>query len=301
MNQEKSNIEESTFETADGVRLLERRWRIEQPKAILCLVHGFTEHGGRYNRIAEYLNQHGYSVYTFDLRGHGRSDGARALVRSVDEHLSDLGSFFKRVRSRETGKQIFLLGHSMGGTIATLFILSQRTDVNGLILSGPVFRLGDNVSPAALFKPGYNTSPTVLSIVRMIGRLLPRLPTVKIDSGTISRDPEVVRQYEADPLVYHGRTPAGTGAAIIDAIDKIRKQVKDLKVPLLILHGTADQLADVEGSRWLHARAGSPDKMLKLYEEFYHELLNEPEKMYVLDDMVTWMNAHINSDDSKEV
>lgn len=94
----------------------------------------------------------------------------------------------------------------MGGTIATLFILSQRADVNGFVLSGPVFKLGDHVSPAAVFKPGYNTSPIALSITRMLGRLLPRLPTVKLDSGTISRDPEVVRRYEADPLVYHGRT-----------------------------------------------------------------------------------------------
>lgn len=271
------------FETTDGLQLFEQWWRPEsEPKAVVLIVHGYAEHSNRYIHVAEHLSRHGYAVDTFDLRGHGRSEGARAFVRSFDEYLADLDLFLTRTRERHTGKPVFLLGHSMGGTITSLFAITrQPDDIQGLLLSG------------ALLKMSADVSPILLSISAIVGRILPKLPTVKLDSSAISRDPEVVERYDNDPLVYRKGTLARTGAEMYLATKRIQAQMETITVPFIILQGSADRLVDVKGSKQLYARANCKDKTLKLYEGFYHEIMNEPEKEQVLADIVQWLNTHL--------
>jgi len=272
---------EGMFEASDGFQLFERWWVPEgETKAVVVIVHGFAEHSGRYSHVAKRLNENGYAVYTFDLRLHGRSGGAKAFVKSFDDYLADLDVFIARVREREPQKPLFILGHSMGGTITTLYTITRKPDITGLMLSGAALKMGDDISPI------------LISLSGIIGSILPKLPTVKLDSSAISRDAEVIKSYDADPLNYRGGTPARTGAEIVRATRTIQERMEEIDVPLLIMHGTADRLANIEGSKELNERARSADKTLKLYEGLYHEILNEPEKDEVMNDMVEWMNSH---------
>jgi acylglycerol lipase len=271
-----------TYESDDGLRLFEQEWSPEgTPKAGVVIVHGYGEHTGRYVHVAEELTRNGYAVSTFDLRGHGRSQGdPRTFVRSFDEHLDDLERFLSRVRERHSGRPLFLFGHSMGGTIATLFAIARQPEIRGLLLSGASLKLSDNYSLS------------LITLAKIISLVLPKLRLIKLDASAVSRDAEVVREYVTDPLVYHGGIPARTGAEMNRAMERIRQRMETLEVPLLIMHGTCDLLADPEGSRQLYDRAESDDKDLRLYEGLYHEILNEPEKAQVLADMVEWLDTH---------
>ena len=269
--------EESIHTAADGWQLFERVWR-GMPRAAVVLVHGYAEHSGRYEPVAERLVRHRYAVYALDLRGHGRSEGRRALVRSMDDLVADVRDLLDRVRQGEPGLPLFLLGHSMGGAVVGRLLVDSQPEIAGVILSGAVLR-------------GARGLDTVgQEIFSALGRLIPRLPTGKVGSEVISRDPAVRERYDNDPLVYRGRMPAGTLSAIIRASKVIDRNMESITLPLLILHGGADALVSPEGSEQLYERAGSQDKTLKLYEGLYHEILNEPEKKIVLDDIVAWLD-----------
>jgi alpha-beta hydrolase superfamily lysophospholipase len=284
MNSKTLRTHKTTFEAADGLQLYERRWlpaegvlKSSDPRSVVALVHGATEHSGRYAHLADFLNRHGYVVAAFDLRGHGRSEGRRMFAASFEQYLDDLDRFLSRLRQAWPACSLFLLGHSMGGAIATRFALMRPEKVDGLMLSGPTLQLGTDISPLKA------------TLATLVARLLPRLPVEKLNAAHISRDEAVVRRYKADPLVFRGGIPAATAAAVIGALQRIEETEDELRVPLLLMHGTADQMADPEGSKRLYRRAGSKDKTLRLYEGYYHEVLNEPGKEQVMEDLLTWM------------
>lgn len=278
------NHQHVTYESSDGLRLFEQQWQpTNESKAVVIIVHGLAEHSGRYSHVAEFLTHKGYAVDTFDLRGHGQSEGTpRIFINSFDEYLTDLDQFLDRVRQRHSGKPIFLLGHSMGGTVVSLYCTTRQPIINGVILSAPTLKISDDISPF------------LIKISGLLGRLFPKLKTIKLDSSAISRDPEVVKWYDTDPLNYRGGIPARLGAEFNQAIIRIQGLMEKLSLPLLILQGTADRLSDPEGSKQLYSRASAKDKTLKLYDDLYHEVLNEPEKEQVLTDIVQWLNTHIS-------
>lgn len=268
-----------TFEGYDGTPLFERAWLPPTaPRAVIVLVHGYAEHSGRYEHVGEALAARGYAVHAFDLRGHGRSGGARAIVRSFAEYIADLRIFLVRVRTRHPGVPLFLFGHSMGGGIVTLAAIIDLPRVDGILLTGPALGAGSVAVP-------------VRALVQALGRLLPGLPLTRLDAGAISRDPEVCRRYDDDPLVYRGRIKAGLAAAMMRAGERIAWDMGDIRYPLLIMHGTLDALASLPGSERLYAQAASGDKTLKTYEGLYHEILNEPERDQVIADMLEWLTA----------
>ena len=214
--------------------------------------------------------------------GHGRSEGRRAYAESFDEYLDDVGIFLGRVKSEEEGKPVFLLGHSLGGTIAALFVLAKRPDIKGLILSGPLLRFSDDVPQIQLKMAG------------VVASVFPKMPVAKkLESRFISRDPAVVEQYDHDPLVYRGWMLAREAAEIIRAVGRVEAGMEGLDLPFIVLQGTNDHLANVAGSKELYTRAASVDKTLKLYDGLYHEVFNEQGKEAVLKDLVTWLDAHL--------
>jgi acylglycerol lipase len=280
-NPKLSNFCADSFLTIDSLTLYAQSWRPADPIATVIIVHGYAEHSDRYQEIAVQWVEQGFAVYTFDLRGHGRSPGRRGFVRSFGDYLADLEAFFRRVQAQAPDQPIFLFGHSLGGAIAALFTLRERPQIRGLILSSAVLTV--NRDPSSL----------PIRFMQAIGHWLPLLPTLKLDSRAISRDPVIVSRYQTDPQVYHGRFPARTLAEILKAIAEIQFRAGELQVPLLILHGTRDRLTQVEGSKSLYAGASSSDKTLKLYDGFYHELLNEPEKDQIGAEIADWMRAHL--------
>lgn len=272
-----------TFAGGSG-RLFERHWSPEEktPRAHLIVVHGYAEHAGRYDRLAARLTKRGFAVHAFDLRGHGLSDGERVLVRSFTEYLDDLDSFMTRVQAIASTRPVFLLGHSMGGTIVTLAMLSRRPALSGLLLSGAGLPVDVGVGQKLFGR-----------VLMALGRIAPALRLRTLAAETVSRDPAVVAGYDADPLNYRGRMPAGTLAAMIRALRFIDKHESELSAPVLIMHGTADALTDPVGSRRLYQRAASADKALKVYDGLYHEILNEPEQDDVMGDIAAWIEARL--------
>jgi lysophospholipase len=247
---------------------------------VAALVHGYGEHSGRYDAAARHLASEGVAVQGFDLRGHGRSDGKRCFVSDFREFLTDVDAALGRASRSWPGAPLFLMGHSLGGLIAAYHVIERAPALSGLILSAPSASLGDDFPPLKR------------RLAEIAGRVLPWLPTVRFPSESLSRDATVVEGYRKDALVHHGRTPARTASEIIRAIRVVRERAAEIELPLLVMHGSRDQVTDVEGSRMLHERASSHDKTLRVYDGLYHEIMNEPERESVLGELTAWLAAH---------
>ena len=265
--------------STDGTRLYWQAWEPgSAPRAPVILVHGAAEHGGRYAHVATRLLSEGYAVYALDHRGHGRSDGQRAMIDRLDRLVDDLGLFVKRIREEHAGAKPFLVGHSLGGAVSLTYAIRHGDTIAGLIVSGPA--VATEAVPAAL-----------KAITAGLSKVAPNLPVFKIEDDAVSRDPQVVKAYQDDPLNHPGKLPARTLAEIMRAMNTIPRDAVALRTPLLLLHGGADRLCPPEGSRIVHANAGSADKTLKVYDGLFHEIFNEPEQDAVLDDVVEWLEA----------
>ena len=272
---------EDRFTARDGLRLYDQWWLPEgEPVGVVAMVHGVIEHGGRRAQLAEDLTRRGYAVCAVDLRGHGRSEGDRVMIRAFDEYLDDVEVFLEQVAARWPGKPVFLFGHSMGGAIVALLGILRPPKVRGLILSAPVVLIGGGVFPI------------LRRLAALVSMVWPTLRLTRMGCRFISRDPGVIESFQNDPLVFHGRFPVRTGAEILQVAKRIQAGADRLALPLLVMHGTGDVLTDHRGSRLLVARAGSHDKTLRLYDGLYHELFSEPERDEVVGDLLDWLDGH---------
>ncbi len=270
---------EAFFKTFDGLSLYRKTTEIEKPKGVIILVHGIAEHIGRYDYTTSFLANHGYNVVGWDLRGHGKSSGKRIYIRRFHQYLDDLKEILNQTQSAFPGLPVFLLGHSMGGGIVTLFVIEKNPPVAGILLSGPSLKISNDISPF------------MQKLSKIISVILPKLPALKLDSAGISRDPEVVKSYDTDPLNYRKGILARTGAEILKATGIISTRMSEIRCPAFIMHGSADKLSDPSGSQTFFDGISSADKTLKFYDGLYHEILNEPEKDSVLNDIVDWLNT----------
>ncbi|MEZ5040411.1 MAG: alpha/beta hydrolase [Saprospiraceae bacterium] len=277
---------ETFHQTSDGEKLYLQAWEPETPrKGAVLIVHGLGEHSGRYAHFAAYLNQSGYAVYTFDGRGHGKSSlpSPTAYFASVEDYLKDIDDLFHKMKKYVEGVPCFIFGHSMGGGLVTQYVLNYQPALNGVLLSGSALLPGDDISPF------------LIKISTFMSKVAPKLRAVKLDSSHLSHDPEVMQKYNADELVYSKGIPARTGAELIAMMNTIQANMTKFDAPVLIMHGTEDHLTNIKGSEMLYEKASSIDKTLKLYEGFYHEILNEVEKETVMKDIVDWMNNRLTN------
>jgi alpha-beta hydrolase superfamily lysophospholipase len=251
----------------DPTEIFVRTWPLEGAKATVVITHGVAEHSGRYEYVAQALNAAGYAVSSYDHRGHGRSVGFPGdMGSSVDKLIQDMVAQCEAAKL-QTDK-VFLLAHSMG----TIFALPAAIEapvgtITGLILSGTALAPG----PAVLESMGSGTG---------------------VPASTISRDPDVVKAYEDDPLVFSDALPAMLTEKAPEAIGKAIDAIGKITVPVLLLHGTDDQLTSIDGANMVYAQLVVADKTLEAYEGLYHEVLNEPEKDKVIADLVAWLDKH---------
>jgi alpha-beta hydrolase superfamily lysophospholipase len=264
-----------------GLWIYWQAWLPEvDPRAAVVIAHGAGEHSGRYRHVAARLVADGYAVYAIDHRGHGRSEGSRALIDRIANTVTDLDALVVLAAARHPGVQIFLLAHSMGATIALSYALRHQMRLAGMILSGALAAVPATPAP-----------------LRIAGRLLsvvaPRIPLIGVDPALISRDPDVVAAYRSDPLVHHGKLPARTVAEIAEAVERFPDAVRAITLPTLIAYGTDDGLCPPAGSVMLGERIGAADKTVCPYPGLYHEILNEPEHERVLDQICGWLSAHV--------
>ncbi|HEV7822548.1 MAG TPA: alpha/beta hydrolase [Burkholderiales bacterium] len=264
--------------------LYARAWPYAHPRAAIALLHGQTEHSGRYDALARRFNSADIAVYAIDLRGHGRSPGRRAWIEHFDEYLLDAQALlgYARASVNAAAVPLFLMGHGMGGTIAALYALERlpftHEPVTGLILS------------SATLVAGHDAPRWRITLDRLVGRYLPWLPVRKIDPALLSRDAVAVATNRNDPLVHHGAIPARTGEEILAATRRITAQCASLSLPTLVYHGSADRLAGPEGSREFAAHAGG-HPTLQIYEGNFHETINDLDRERVTSTLIAWTLA----------
>jgi acylglycerol lipase len=272
---------EGTFPGAAGGSVFWQSWTPESPKGLVVIAHGLAEHSSRYAHVAEALNVAGYAVYALDHRGHGKTDGTPGNVERIAFVRGDLDSLLTQARGEHPGLPVFLLGHSFGGLVALDYVVSRgQTGFAGLVLSG------------ALVDPNAGNA-VQRRLARVLSSLAPNLGVVPLDATTVSRDPAEVKKYVDDPLNYHGKVRARSGAEIIAAVTSVVAGLPRVTLPVLVMHGGADRLVPPGASKLIAERIGSPDKTLTLYDGLYHEIFNEPERDTVLGDVVTWLDKHV--------
>ena len=269
--------------TGDGLTLFTQSWTPEvPPRASVVLAHGYSEHSGRYSFLAEALNAAGLQLVAFDFRGHGRSEGRPGLFVSYGQLADDLRRVVEEVRQDSPGLPLVLMGHSVGGVVATLLAVEHPQLLDALVLSSPYLR--PTRPPGAGF----------VQLVKVLASLWPGMPTQRIDSADISRDPDQVRAYERDPLVNRNRIAARVGLELVLGGARVAARAAAIEHPLLVIHGGSDRIADPDSSRALIARVASEDKTLLLYPDSYHEVLNDLNRDQAVSGIVEWLEAGID-------
>jgi len=264
----------------DDVALYWQGWLPDGvPRGLLLICHGMGEHSGRYATVLDTLVPDGWAVYGLDLRGHGRSRGPRVHVRRYAHYLADFATFHRAVAARHPDLQPFLLGHSMGGQIALAYALEHQDDLAALALSAPPL-LARNVPRA------------MRTAYALLARVAPTYRRAVVDLSMISKDAAVVADYRADTLVHQGDPTIALSLALVEQMELLTARAPELRIPLLLQHGTADRICNPAGSRALAASVGSTDLTVRWYDGLWHEIYHEPERARPLADLRDWLDAH---------
>lgn len=274
---------EGRFTGAARKQIYWQAWLPEgKPAGVVVLVHGYAEHSGRYRHVAERLVSAGYAIYAPDHHGHGKSEGARANVNRMSEVVSDLDHVVRMAAAKHPELPVFLVGHSMGSLITLDYVTKTSTGsgypLAGAAVSGTAIDISIVSAPERL-------------VASILSGFVPNLGVIPLKTADLSRDPQVVAAYDSDPLNYHGRIKARTAAEVLGTTDKVGDRLPEVRLPILIMHGTDDKGAAVSGARLIAEKASSDDVTLKLYDGLYHEIFNEPEQDIVLGDLLDWLKA----------
>ncbi|MEO8200359.1 MAG: lysophospholipase [Gemmatimonadota bacterium] len=276
------NRREGTCTSHSSATLFYRSWLPDQaaPKAMLAIVHGFGEHTDLYEHLGEFFVAAGYGVIALDLRGHGRSSGARGFIRHWQDYRDDVATLIALARRIGPALPIFLVGHSMGGLLAIDYATMHPEGLRGIVAMGP-----------AIGKIGVSRFLVWLS--RFLSRIWPSFSLdTRLQSAAMSRDPVAVARLEADPLV-HGRGTARLGTEVFEAIDRVQRGAELLRIPILIQHGEADTVAHPDGSRAFFDRMTFPDREFLTYPGGFHNLFVDLNWKEVLTDIEQWVGRHV--------
>src|SRR5690554_823897 len=238
----------NSFKNSAGYDIYQHHWLPEGPaKAQVFIIHGLGEHGGRYNDIAHYLCTQGFRCHALDHQGHGRSAGRRGHIDRFGRFVDDAADFIRRNQA-EPALPSFIIGHSMGGVIASNLLLDHPQLVDGCILSGPALATDDAVG--AVQK----------SALKLISCVLPTLPVFSVDPRLICRNENVVANYINDPLVLSKKISARLVTEILAGGARALHRASEISLPMLMLHGEEDALAHPSGSRRMHQQISATDK-----------------------------------------
>ena len=271
------------FSGKDGAKLAYWCWEARDPKAVLVGLHGACTHARRLRFVAEYLQRHGYTLYAYDQRGHGTWPGLKVDVESFQDYLDDLYQACLTVRERHMDKDIFLLGHSMGGLICLAFAINHPNILKGVVVSSPWLATAMKISGVKL----------------MLGKLVRKIKPTKLFTSDIpqdllTHDREVVASHEADPLRSDYVT-ARWYFAMLEGQKETISRAGQLRVPCLIMQAGDDRITDAKAVKTFYDEIAITDKTYKEYRGFYHELFNEVDREIVFRDVVDWLDKHIST------
>lgn len=271
-----------SFTASDGNKMFFQSWSpAGMPEMVIALVHGLGEHSGRYQHWAKKFCEESFAFAAFDLRGHGLSEGKRGNIPSMEVASGDIGLFLDKVEVIFPGIPVVLYGHSLGGNLAVNYVLSKNIKLAALVMTSPWLQLSNPV-------PKYK-----LILAHLAGSLMPSfIQPSGLDPDYLSRDQKVVQKYQSDPLV-HDRISAGLYLSGTHGSEKAISLAGNITIPVLIMHGTADNLTSPEGSKRFSENSGE-NATLKLWDDFYHELHNEPEKNDVFSYIAVWLRKIVS-------
>jgi alpha-beta hydrolase superfamily lysophospholipase len=245
------------------------RWSAEQPRCVVLISHGYGEHAGRYEHVAQRLvDDLGAAIYAPDHRGHGRTSGATGTVADGEAITGDLHEVTVAAKAEHPGLPVALIGHSMGGLIATRYAQRFGDELDALVVSSPA--IADN--------PGF----------RQLLDMDP-IPDIPIDPGVLSRDLDVGEAYAADDLVYHGPFQRVTLEQLFDGVDRVAEGPSFGDLPTLWIHGSDDQLVPLELTRPAIERLRGSNFTEHIYEGGRHESFNETNRDEVIGDVIAFL------------
>lgn len=276
-------MDTSSFKTPDGLTIhTVHQAAVGNPKAVVIVVHGISEHIGRYEHVIEFLSKAGYEVYGLDHRSHGRSEGLpRVHTDSHTRFIDDLKQFYDSIKAKHPSSKIFILGHSMGSLVSLQFVLAHPNALTGLVVTGTATDVSSAVSP----------------ILRNVGNFLhnfaPKLPIgAPLGAAALTNDPAMQAKWEADTITEKGPTRISMGKYILETGEMIQGRAKEINLPIMFMHGESDVVTPISGSRIMHERVASKDKTLHTYPNMQHEIMNEVDRNTVLQTIVDWLDKH---------
>ena len=267
-----------TILASDGINLFIRNHSIRKSNKVILLIHGLGEHSGRYLNLIQDFNDKNISVFTMDIRGHGKSEGKRGHSPFYDQLMSDIQYFIQHVGNVISNQKYFLYGHSMGGNLVINYSLKKDEKINGIIATSPSI------------KPIIKLSKIKLFMAKLFQKVMPSLTLNNgLDINGISRNLQVVENYMNDPLV-HDQVSVQLGIDIINSGIYALENSQDIEVPMLIFHGKKDHLTSYNSSKELVENSKSNIKFIG-FKDAYHEIHNEPEKEKLLMNIFDWINS----------
>lgn len=270
----------SVFRNSEGQAIFYRTWTTRnEPNGIVLIIHGLNSHSGYNEKFAAQLTENGYNVFAMDLRGRGMSEGERYYIADYHDIVSDIDLLVDIVRSSYPTLAIFLLGHSAGGVFASVYTVGNQGKLTGLISESFAFQI-----PA----PGF-----ALAIIKFLGNIIPHTRLIRLKNEDFSRDQAIMDKMNNDPLLENEKQPARTMQQLLLAAAYLKTEMPSIQLPLLILHGTADNVTRPSGSQYLMDHAASTDKQLNLYEGYYHDLLNDKYNNLIIKDIIRWLNQRV--------
>jgi len=272
---------EWNWKTRDNLSMYSRSWSpTGQMKAVVCLIHGLGEHTGRYEHVGEAFSEAGYALVGCDLRGHGNSAGPRGHIPSYQALMDDISAFIEQVKQKYPEKPLFLYGHSLGGNLVLNYALRIKPKIQGVI------------SSSAWLELAFQPPASKVNLAKLMVKILPSFSQPNgLEIAALAREPSVIEAYKNDPLV-HDKISASLFLNIYEAGLWALEHASEFPLPLLMIHGTADRLSSVEGTRKFARAAGKKVKAVYL-EGWYHETHNEAEKAEVFKYMTTWMDEQL--------
>ncbi len=260
--------------------LFDTQWTVDHAKANCLIIHGYGEHIQRYHHVAAAFNKIGLNVYGFDLRGHGKSEGSQGYIDGFEDYISDTMTMITSLQNQDV--QIdFILAHSMGGLILSSLLINNSINPKAVIFSSP------------MLMPDEGVPKILISLSSLLSKILPTLRTIKVDATKIATDQETVIKYQKDPLILHKGLPARTGKSFLDQMEWARSQLSKISLPFLVITGTADEVVNPAGAKYLYDHASSKDKEYLAFEGMYHELMNETNRDEVLKKITNWLEKHL--------
>ena len=271
---------EERIQGGAGLQIFVRSWRpASAPRGVVAIVHGVKSHSGYYFWAAEQLVARGFAVYAVDLHGRGNSEGERFYLEKLDDYVDDVRALIGLAKSREPGLPLYLLGHSAGGVISSIYTLEHQSELAGFICESFAFQV---------YAPDL-----ALAVVKGLSHVLPHVHVLNLKTEDFSRDPKAVQAMLDDPLIKDEVQPTRTVAQLVLADERLEREFPQITLPVLILHGTADKVTKPGGSQLFYDTAGSQDKTLKLYDGHAHDLLNDLDRDKVMGDIVGWLEARL--------